>query len=77
MPRFAGWLGRMLGRVLSGRAGLLLSLGVLGSSLGCPVAEYPGEVLDGVDLVVGSVMRGIGGVLWYPVWGLMGFWLGG
>ena len=41
------------------------------------VAEYPGQELDWVGVVVGSVVRGIGGVFWYPVRGLMGFWLGG
>ena len=34
------------------------------------VAEHAGE--DGVWVVVRSVVGGIGGVLWYPVWGLMG-----
>ena len=41
------------------------------------VAEYPGEVLDGVGVVVNPVVCAIGGVLWYPVRGLMEFWLGG
>ena len=36
------------------------------------VAEQAGEMLDGVGLVVCSVLGGIGGVLWYPVRGLMG-----
>ena len=40
------------------------------------VAEYPGEVSDRVGVVVHSVASGIGGVLWYPVWGLTGFWPG-
>ena len=41
----------------------------------CPavcVAEHAGEMLDGVGVVVCSVVGGIGGVLWYPVRGLMG-----
>ena len=41
------------------------------------VAEHAGEMLDGVGVVVCSVMGGIGGVLWYPVWGLMGLGYGG
>ena len=41
------------------------------------VAEYPRKVLDGAGVVVGSVVCGIGGVPWYPVWGLVEFWLGG
>ena len=36
------------------------------------VAEHAGEMLDGVGVVVRSVVGGIGGVLWYPVRGLMG-----
>ena len=36
------------------------------------VAEHAGEMLDGVRVVVCSVVGGIGGVLWYPVRGLMG-----
>ena len=36
------------------------------------VAEHAGEMLDGVGVVVCSVVGGIGGVLWYPVRGLMG-----
>ena len=46
----------------------------------CPavrVAEYAGEMLDGVGVVVCSVVGGLGGVLWYPVQGLMGLGLGG
>ena len=46
----------------------------------CPavrVAEHVGEMLDGVGVVVCSVLGGIGGVLWYPVRGLMGLWFGG
>ena len=31
------------------------------------VAEHAGEMLDGVGVVVRSVVGGIGGVLWYPV----------
>ena len=31
------------------------------------VAEHAGEILDGVGVVVCSVVGGIGGVLWYPV----------
>ena len=40
----------------------------------CPavrVAEHAGEMLDGVEVMVCSVVGGIGGVLWYPVRGLM------
>ena len=45
----------------------------------CPavcVAEHTGEMLDGVGVMVCFVVGGIGGVLWYPVRGLMGlrFW---
>ena len=36
------------------------------------VAEHAGKMLDGVGVVVCSVVGGIGGVLWYPVRGLMG-----
>ena len=36
------------------------------------VAEHAGEMLDGVRVVVCSVVGGIGGVLWYPVRGQMG-----
>ena len=36
------------------------------------VAEHAGEMLHGVGVVVCSVVGGIGGVLWYPVRGLMG-----
>ena len=46
----------------------------------CPavrVAEHAGEMLDAVGVVVCPVVGGIGGVLWYPVRGLMGLWLGG
>ena len=46
----------------------------------CPavcVAEHAGEMLDGVGVVVCSVVGGIGGVLWYPVRGLMGLGYGG
>ena len=46
----------------------------------CPavcVAEHAGEMLDGVGVVVCSVVGGIGGVLWYPVRGLMGLRYGG
>ena len=35
------------------------------------VAKHAGEMLDGVGVVVCSVVGGIGGVLWYPVRGLM------
>ena len=41
----------------------------------CPaprVAEHAGEMLDRFGVVVCSVVGGIGGVLWYPVRGLMG-----
>ena len=46
----------------------------------CPairVAEHAGEMLDGVGVVVCSVVGGIGGVLWYPVRGPMGLRFGG
>ena len=36
------------------------------------VAKHAGEMLDWVGVVVCSVEGGIGGVLWYPVRGLMG-----
>ena len=36
------------------------------------VAKHAGEMLDGVLVVVCSVVGGIRGVLWYPVRGLMG-----
>ena len=36
------------------------------------VAEHAGEMLDGVGVVVCSVVGGVEGVLWYPVRGLMG-----
>ena len=41
------------------------------------VAEHAGEMLDGVRVVVCSGVGGIGGVLWYPVRGLMGLEYGG
>ena len=41
------------------------------------VAEHAGEMLDGVGVMVCSVVGGIGGVLWYPVRGLMGLGYGG
>ena len=41
------------------------------------VAEHAGEMLDRVGVLVCSVVGGIGGVLWYPVWGLMGLGYGG
>ena len=41
------------------------------------VAKHAGKMLDGVGVVVCSVVGGIGGVLWYPVRGLMGLWFGG
>ena len=41
------------------------------------VAEHAGKMLDGVGVVVCSVVGGIGGVLWYPVWGLTGLGHGG
>ena len=46
----------------------------------CPavcVAEHVGEMLDGVGVVVCSVVGGIGGGLWYPVRGLMELGYGG
>ena len=41
------------------------------------VAEYAGEMLDRVGVVVCSVVGGIGGVLWYPIRGLKGLGYGG
>ena len=41
------------------------------------VAEHAGEMLDGVGVVVCSVVGGIGGVLWFPVRGLMRLGYGG
>ena len=41
------------------------------------VAEHAGEMLDAVWVVLCSVVRGIGGVLWYPVRSLMGLGYGG
>ena len=41
------------------------------------VAEHAGKMLDGVGVVVCSVVGEIGGALWYPVWGLMGLGYGG
>ena len=46
----------------------------------CPavcVAEHAGEMFVGVRVVVCSVVGGRGGVLWYPVPGLMGLGYGG
>ena len=46
----------------------------------CPavcVAGHAGEMLDGVAVIVCSVVGGIGGVHWYPVRGLMGLRFGG
>ena len=40
------------------------------------VAEHAVEMLDGVGVVVCSVVGGIGGILWYPVRGLMGLGYG-
>ena len=36
------------------------------------VTAHEAELLDGVGVVVCSVVGGLGGVLWYPVRGLMG-----
>ena len=41
------------------------------------VAEYAGEMLDGVWVGICSVLGGLGGVFWYPVLGLMGLGYGG
>ena len=41
------------------------------------VAEHAGEMLDGVEVVVCSVVGVIEGVLWYSVRGLMGLGYGG
>ena len=46
----------------------------------CPavcVAEHAGEMLDGIGVMACSVVGGIGGVLCYPVRGLMGLRFGG
>ena len=46
----------------------------------CPavcVAKHAGEMLDGVGVMVCSVVGGIGAVLWYPVRGLMRLWFRG
>ena len=40
------------------------------------VAEHAGKMLDGVRVMVCSVVRGIGGVLRHPVWGPMGHQFG-
>ena len=40
-------------------------------------AEHAGKMLDGVGVVVCSVVGGMGGVLWYPVRGVMGLGYGG
>ena len=68
----------MLGGVQCYRRVTSVSLAVPGCALGCSVAEHPGEVLDGVGVVVGVVVWGTGGILWpYPVRGQIGFWLRG
>ena len=41
------------------------------------VAEHAGEMLDGVGVVICSVLGGIEGVLWYPVRSLMALGYGG
>ena len=41
------------------------------------VAKHAGEMLDGVGVVVCSVVGGIWGVLWYPVRGLRELGYGG
>ena len=41
------------------------------------VAEHAAEMLDEFRIVVCSVVGGIGGVLWYPVRGLMRLGYGG
>ena len=41
------------------------------------VAEHAGEMLDRGGVLVCSVVGEIGGVLWYPVRGLMGLGYGG
>ena len=52
-------------------------LELLDVRLAACVAEHAREMLDGVGVVVCSVVGGIGGVLWYPVRGLMGLRYGG
>ena len=74
---FGGGRRRLLGAVLSGRGDLQSLLELLDVCPAVCVAEHAGEMLDGVRVVVCSVLGGIGGVLWYPVRGLMGFGYGG
>ena len=57
-------------RVVEGDLQFLLELLDVCSAV-C-VAEYAGEMLDGVGVMVCSVVGGVGGVLWYPVRGPMG-----
>ena len=64
----------MLGAALSGRGGFAVCPGAPGCAPGC---LHAGEMLDGVGVVVCSVVGGIGSVLWYPVPGLMGLGYGG
>ena len=67
----------MLGAALSGRGGFAVCPGAPGCAPGCLRPEHAGEMLDGVWVVVCSVVGGIGGVLWYPVRDLMGLWYRG
>ena len=57
-------------RVVEGDLQFLLELLDVCSAVS--VAEHAGEMLDGVGVMVCSVVGGIGGVLWYPVRGPMG-----
>ena len=62
-------------RVVEGDLQFLLEL--LDVCRAVRVAEHPGEMLDGIGVMVCSLVGGIGGVLWYPVRGLMGLQFGG
>ena len=73
----AGGLGRTLGVAPSGRGDFQFLLVLLDVRSAVPVAEFSVEMLDGVGVVVGSVVRDMGGIFWHPIRGLMGFRLGG
>ena len=62
-------------RVVEGVLQFLLEL--LDVCLAVRVAEQAGEMLDGVRVMVCSVVGGIGDIFWYPVRGLMGLRSGG
>ena len=57
-------------RVVEGDLQFLLKLLDVCSAV-C-VTNYVGQMLDGVGVMVCSVVKSVGGVLWYPVLGLMG-----